>query len=193
MANPSFNDSNGYRNLQELTKEIRNGSSSALNMLLKLYGPALIAYSAKRTGNADVAEEIVQDIFLQLWNDRGNLDSNYNVVNYLYWLARNKSIDVIRSDSKARLREKVWISGIYNDIDDNAEDNALSELNTIEVRTQIYDTLKDAPPKSREIFMLVWDAQLTYEEIAIQLNISVRTVRNQVSRAVKILRDNWKR
>lgn len=193
MANPSRNENTGLSNIERLTKEIRNGNASALDQLLQLYGSALIAYSAQRTGDAAVAEEIVQDVFMQLWNERDKLQSDYNLINYLYWLTRNRSIDVIRSDTQARLREKLWTDHIYSELSVASEYVALKDIEAMEMRAEVYDLLSAAPPRCREIFMLIWDAQLTYEEVAQKMNISVRTVRNQVSRAVKILGKMWER
>lgn len=193
MANPLRNENAGLNNIERLTREIRNGNASALDQLLQLYGSALIAYSAQRTGDAAVAEEIVQDVFMQLWNERDKLQSDYNLINYLYWLTRNRSIDVIRSDTQARLREKLWTDHIYSESSVASENVALKDIEAIEIRAEVYDLLSAAPPRCREIFMLIWDVQLTYEEVAQKMNISVRTVRNQVSRAVKILGERWKR
>lgn len=179
------------KELETLTREIKNGNPLALDQILKLYGSALIAYSSARTGNEDIAEEVVQDVFMQLWNDRSKLESDYNLVNYLYWLTRNKSIDAVRSDSKARQREQNWMNQIFTEQGHSSENFALKSIDAMEIRTRVYDLLSAAPPKCREIFMLVWDTQLSYEEVAGKLGISVRTVRNQVSRAIKVLSDRW--
>lgn len=179
---------NPYSSDASLVHQLRMGNPDAYEALVKVYGARLIRYAARITGSSDTAQEVVQDVFLQLWTGRRELTQDLNVSTYLYWLVRNRSINTVKSHASATQRDLLWTTEHKIRTSSNAPSAAESleaELEAAEIRAQVWDALQTATPRAREIFMLVWDKQLRYDEVAQTLGLSVTTVRSQMSRALR--------
>ena len=168
-----------------LIVRLRNGDPQALDTIVRTYAPSLIEYVSRKLDSEDRAQDVVQEVFWQLWRDRSRLDVTFHLSVYLFWLTRNRAIDLVRSESKARVREKRWMT--REDADRVSENAGASLIDSQDARAEVWEVLSAVPPRSREIFMLVWDRQMTYAEVAALLGISVPTVRNQMSRALRML------
>ena len=131
--------------------------------------------------NPDAAEDVVQECFATLWE---KINSGTAVINrkaYLYMAVRNRCLDQLRK--KGLQTEQLKPYDTYGIID---EDD-LQERSEIEAR--LWTAIDSLPEKCREIFLLSKRDGLKYEEIAIELGISENTVRNQISKALKILKE----
>ena len=131
--------------------------------------------------NPDAAEDVVQECFATLWE---KINSGTAVINrkaYLYMAVRNRCLDQLRK--KGLQTEQLKPYDTYGIID---EDD-LQERSEIEAR--LWTAIDFLPEKCREIFLLSKRDGLKYEEIAIELGISENTVRNQISKALKILKE----
>ena len=128
-----------------------------------------------------LAEEIVLDVFLKLWENRKTLDAINNIETYLYVSVRNKSVNVLRKERKFHfdiLEDAHILLTNYNP-------SAESDL----IENEMFDALNEAviqlPSKCKIIFKLIREDGLNRNEVAQILNISVKTVDNQVAIAVK--------
>ena len=168
-----------------LLRRLQVGDVSAFETLVRSHGASLIRYASRITGSDDRAQEVVQDVFLKLWNERSDVESTFNLSAYLYWLVRNRAVNIARSDLAALRRDGQWVqeTGQQQAVRNVAD----AELEAADTRAEVWDALGDVPPRCREIFMLVWDKQLTYAEISRMLGITVPTIRSQMSRALKHL------
>jgi RNA polymerase sigma-70 factor (ECF subfamily) len=161
---------------------IRAGDESTFEALFHAFVPGLCAFVAGHVGSREVAEEIVQDLFLALWRRREKLVIESSVSNYLYSAARNRAFDWLKRERTARvLRDRVI--GTIDERDLNAPDE--SELLEL---LELQDAIDHLPPRCRLIFTLSRQHDMTYAEIAESLGLSVRTVEVQIGRALKILR-----
>jgi RNA polymerase sigma-70 factor (ECF subfamily) len=169
-----------------LIARVREGDPTALDALARTYGAPLIRYAARTVGTVDRAREVVQDIFLRLWRDRATLEVTHDVAAYLFWLTRNHATNVAYSDRAAIHREGRWATEMRATTP-TPHNTGETAIEAAEARAAVWEALATVPPRCREIFMLVWDDQLPYAEVANMLGISVPTVRNQMSRALRHL------
>ena len=136
--------------------------------------------------NAAVAEDTVQDVFVKIWMKRGEIDMDKNPKSFLFQSVKNRAIEIIRKDkldSTYRAENLRKLEEI-DDINYEAERYVMME--------RIYASIRQLPPKCQKVFTLSKVNGLTYSEIAEELEISVKTVENQIGRSLRILREKLK-
>jgi RNA polymerase sigma-70 factor (ECF subfamily) len=141
----------------------------------------LCLYALHYLGDSDMAEDVVQECFATLWE---KLEAGLAVANrraYLYMTVRNRCLDQLRR--KGMQTESLKPYDTYGIIDD---DDA-QERSQIEAR--LWTAIDSLPEKCREVFLMSKRDGLKYEEIATERGISENTVRNQISKALKVLKD----
>ncbi|MBN1397722.1 MAG: RNA polymerase sigma-70 factor [Bacteroidetes bacterium] len=169
-----------------LDKDLLNGikldNSKALKVLFERYYQTLCCFAFRYLKAADLAEEAVSDVFLNIWLKKRNIEIKTNIRAYLYAAVRNQSINYIN-------QRKIT----HESIDSIEKNNIISELHADklilnnELRNNIDILLKQLPEKRRIIFIMSRIDGFTYKEIAEILSISVNTVQNQMVEAVKFL------
>ncbi len=176
----------------ELWNRIKENDVKALEMAFnKFYGP-LCLYSNQILNNEEIAQEIVSDLFLKLWEKRQYLQITQCLRAYLYRSVYNACLDYIKS-SKATERSKWFeINEQINLIIGDDENDILDKLSIVEVEKDVYKAINQLPPQCREIFCLSRFERLTYSEISMKLDISVNTVKTQICRALDFLREYLK-
>lgn len=130
------------------------------------------------------AQDAVQDVYVSLWIKRRSLDHS-NLKSYLFTSTRNKCIEILRSqalDLKMRTENQRRIEMSSSLIIDE-------EANKYLLKEKLYNSIRQLPPKCQEVFSLSKLNGLTYSEIADRLDISVKTVENQMGRALRLLRE----
>jgi RNA polymerase sigma-70 factor, ECF subfamily len=145
----------------------------------------LCSYANLFLNDPDAAEDVVQEVFFKLWKNRGELAINTTIRSYLYRAVRNGCMNVIDHIS-VREAYKLVNEG---DIRDN-EANMVEEAIVSELEMRIRETIGRLPAERRKIFIMSRFDGLKYREIADQLNISVKTVENQMYQALRFLREN---
>jgi RNA polymerase sigma-70 factor (ECF subfamily) len=171
--------------LEQMTIEKRPGKaaildSSEFERLFKEYFKALMAFSRRILGDEDDAREVVHQVFIKLWEKRNEIDLSTSLKSYLFTSVHNRSLNVIRDRKKFSSEE----------VPENAgEWDVSAQIEAMELEEKIREAIEDLPEKCREIFELNRFNGLRYNEIAEQLQISVKTVENQMSKALRILRD----
>ena len=132
----------------------------------------------------DVAEELVQDVFFKLWNKREQLAEIDALKTYLYRAARNTALNHLRRQKlELAHEEREAVKGEPSTVE-STDDSA----STAEVTEAVRRAIHRLPPRCREIFLMSRDGGLTYNEIASDLGLSVKTVETQMGRALKSLR-----
>ena len=164
----------------ELVALLKDGSHKAFDKLYSLYKDKLIHYLKQFLNDKTEAEDIVHDVFMQLWETRCSLNITSSFSGYLYTSAKNRIISLFRQhDVHSRFAQHILmnVTDSTNETEDLIIDNDYTAL-----LNELIDSL---PPKQKEIFRLNRIEGLTYEEIADMLQISVENVRNQISIASK--------
>ncbi len=170
----------------ELFKGIKKSDEKSFEILFKKYYGYLCLYATKIINDDSAAEEIVQDLFVKIWEKRGQLNIETSIKNYLFRSVKNLCINYIQHNkTKLRYTQKV-ISEIENNYSD---DDSFYE---IELSQKIKESINSLPEKRKEIFRLSRQEGLKYHEIAEKLNVSIKTVETQMSLAIKTLRDKLK-
>ncbi|WP_268223959.1 RNA polymerase sigma factor [Sinomicrobium oceani] len=150
------------------------------DIFYELY-PRLYSNSLKLVRDEFVAEEIVEDAMLALWERRDKIREIQDIKSYLYIVVRNGALAHLRKHRKESSQD---ITGI------DIEDHDIYETYIIEeeLHARLFGALKELPEKCREVFLLSCIYRMPYKEIGKELNISVNTVKSQRSRAIEILR-----
>jgi RNA polymerase sigma-70 factor, ECF subfamily len=136
--------------------------------------------------NPKAAEDIVQDVFLKLWQKKDELVIHSNLKGYLYRSTANAAIDYLRNNKNVIPLRKVVFSEKTDDV--NAEAYMIKK----ELEDSIEKALRLLPPKCKAIFVLSRFEGMKYKEIAGHLNISVKTVENQMGIALEKMRSELK-
>ena len=170
---------------QQHLRKIQKGDIQTFEKLFHRYYSGLSGYAETLVGKKEVAEEVVQDVFYNIWKNREALKISKSWQSYLYRAAFNNSMMYLR---KMR-REQPLNEGDSLDPEVGTPDpSQLMQLN--EVSEVVSKTLKDLPEKTREIFRLNRQEGLKYREIADRLSISVKTVEANMGKALKALRNS---
>ena len=128
----------------------------------------------------DVSEDVVQEAFGLLWEKLSAGEKVVNQKGYLYSTEKNRSLDILRK--RGSVSEAISLDGSVDDIEEPTVEDA-------EVEARLWTAIDSLPEKCREIFLMSKRDGLRQEEIAQELGISLQTVKNQVSKALKILKD----
>jgi RNA polymerase sigma-70 factor (ECF subfamily) len=147
--------------------------------LFKEHHPHCLAFAIHYTGDPHDAEEVVQLVFSQLWEKRGSIVITGSPRSYLFTAIRNTAISQWRKQSVRSEKE--------NSFGQLQEVEVQFSLQAKELEKRLEQALKKLPERCREVFLLSRRQQLKYAEIAAVMDISVKTVENQMGKALKIL------
>ena len=157
---------------------------SDFEKLFKLHYSRLCSYANLFLNDPDAAEDVVQEVFFKLWKNRNELSIHTTIKSYLFRAVRNGCMNVIDHIS---VREAYKI---VNEEDmKSSEGNMVNETIVSELEQRIRETIDQLPAERRKIFIMSRFDGLKYREIADQLNLSVKTVENQMYQALRFLRE----
>lgn len=171
---------------QYLIRQLQSGDEKSFNKLFTQYHARIFNLCRKFLPLKEDAEEIVQIVFIAVWENRLQIDENKSFGGYVYAIARHWIYNTL----KKRLYQQGYIDylskrGTYDFV---TEDEVLfNELNM-----HLERLIADLPPRRREIFLLSHKEGLSYKAIAQQLSITESTVNTQLTKAVEYIRNNIK-
>lgn len=167
----------------KLMELLRQGNQAAFTALFNRYDRLLFIYAYKKLQDKEEAKDVVQDVFINLWNGRNDFKLQSNLSGYLYKSVSNKALNLFRDKN---INEKYLLSlQELLDKNDIATDHRIREK---DIASLIDREIGELPPKMREVFELRRKEYLSNKEIADKLNISEQTVATHIKRALKILR-----
>lgn len=173
----------GDKELKRLIVKIRKGDKRAFENLFLRFYENLCNFAWRFTSSMHVSEELVQDVFLNIWESRKNLDPKKNIKSYLFSSVRNRALNYINHEELVReYNEQIgWLnrspSRQHHELDKESEFIKAARK-----------AIEDLPEGARNIYKLSRKEGLTYREIAEVMEISEKTVESQMSRALKLLR-----
>jgi RNA polymerase sigma-70 factor (ECF subfamily) len=156
---------------------------SAFEQVFKLHFKGLHAYAFTILKDEDEAEEMVQQVFFKLWERSETLNITGSVSSYLYRAVHNESLNYLKHE-KVKSNHRLHVAYSMK----NEADHASKKLLGRELETKLQAALNDLPEQCRTIFQMSRFEELKYREIADKLDISVKTVENQMGKALKLLR-----
>ncbi|MFA5818438.1 MAG: RNA polymerase sigma-70 factor [Bacteroidales bacterium] len=177
---------------QELLRLIKNNDERFLELLFKLYYSKLCVYATTFIKIPDLAEEIVQETFIKFWENRASIKIDISFKAYIFKSVHNNCINYLKKSDLIRRQSKQMFDEImyHNELAlQNFSSEIIESLVSDELESRLNNALDDLPPQSRKIFIMNRFDQLTYNEIAKELKISVNTVKTQMKRALKKLRE----
>ncbi|MBN2214525.1 MAG: RNA polymerase sigma-70 factor [Bacteroidales bacterium] len=173
---------------KEIWEKIKKSDIKSFESLFCRYHDRLCLYSNDLIRDEDVSEEIVNDVFLKIWDKRDQIQINTGIKPYLFRCVFNACIDYINLNHKITQHFDTEIDQIINELAGSDEDYIFSLLQSKEVEKDVLNAIDLLPKQCRIIFCLSRFELLTYNEISERLNISVNTVKTQISRALDSLR-----
>lgn len=168
--------------IQAIQSNIAIGDQKAFAKLYSLFRYKLCRFSYTIIHNREIAEEIVEDIFVSLWNNRDSIYKIENLPVYLYVSVKNRSLNELSRKAKE------LITSPYDFLDfeiDDKVDNPHDKMITNEMLQRMHKAVNDLPARCKMIFKLVREDGLKYKEVSQILNISVNTIDVQMAIAVK--------
>lgn len=175
---------------KHLIDRLQNGDESAFEIIYKKFVPRLYYFVFEYIPHKDIAENVVQETLMTLWNKRNDLISDTNLAAYLFTVAKNNCLYKLRD---RRFQEKIFTSSEVGLLEIKANSGALETLNTSqlimeEIEQIIEQTMEQLSPQCRTVFNLSRFEEKKNREIAEELNISVKAVEGHITKALKIFR-----
>jgi RNA polymerase sigma-70 factor, ECF subfamily len=180
---------------REILKGIQSANQTSFGYLIQLYFNPIMLYAKSIVLDSELAKEIVQDVFLKVWNTRNSLDINYSLKSYLYQVTHNLCIDHLRNRTNKRNLNVI-------SYDDHAmrleifeledHESFFDKLFSEQMDDAIQKAIEQLPEQCREVFILSRYEQLSYPQISQKLNISLSTTKTQMVRAMHKLQDSLK-
>lgn len=168
---------------QKLINGLRENDPGSFKLLFDKYYTPLVRYALKITNKQDIAEEIVQEVFIKLWEHRNNVNECDSLSAYLYISTRNRCLNYFKS----KIRSFTWEDNLENI--DQIDDLTPFEIISYDELSRNIETATDSlPEQCKIIFNLSRFSDLSNKDIAKHLSISEKTVENQMTIALKKLR-----
>jgi len=169
-----------------LFKRITENDEKAFERLFHIYYANLCRFASGIISDDEIAEEIVQDLFVKIWEKRTQLTVETSINNYLYRAVKNQCLNFIKHNNiKSEYFQKIQS-------ETEAQIQPDEYFLALELAEKIEQSIQSLPEKRQEIFRLSREEGLKYSEIATKLNISLKTVEAQMGLAIKTLREKLK-
>lgn len=171
---------------KEVIEQFRSGNTEAFESIFHAYYKALVAYARTLLKDADDAEDIVQQVFIAAWEKRSVTEIHTSLRALLYKSVHNACLN--------RLKQQQVRSGYAKEVIQlhREQDTTEDRLQQKELQKKIDDALEQLPEQCAKIFKMSRFEQLKYQEIADRLSLSVKTIENQMGKALKIMREQLK-
>lgn len=172
------------KELEQVTiLSIKQGSLDAFNLCYDLYYSALCSYANLFVKQPAVTEEIIQNIFLELWMNHERLPDHTTAKAYLMTAVKHDCLDFLKHKKIEQKYANHYLQSMHDSYDD-----IFNDLVSKDLQRSLDIAISKLPPHCREIFLMSRFNYFPYKEIALNLNISVKTVENQIGKALKIVR-----
>lgn len=168
---------------RELLQRIQAGDEGAYDTVFRTWYPVLVRVSAALLHEMDAAEEVAQEVMLELWRRRHLVDAKVSLRAYLLRSVRNRSLNHLRH-LRVRRETESDVEALYE-----APMGSDQPIVAKELSEAVQIALRELPPRCREVFELSRVHGLKYAEIAETLAISQKTVEAQMGKALRIMRE----
>ncbi len=165
--------------------QLKNGEEQAFTSLIDLFHRNLCVYANSLLNDTSLAEDIVQNVFIKVWEKRKNLKEEYSIKKFLYKSVYNEFIDYYRKHKHVIISiEQKHINLLTHMLDDNTNDTTEDLIKNVKLE------IKQLPPKYKHTFLLSKKEGLSNNEISEYLGISIKTVESHITKAFSIIRNN---
>ncbi len=171
---------------KELLQLIRDGDRVAFYQIYEKYCERLYGFVLSYTKHEEDAEEIIQEVFIKLWEGRGKINIHSSFRSFLFTVAYNATINLL----KKRVTEKKYVEYVKSLQQINNAPDLIDEIQFKELNNKVTELLNRLTPRQKEIFLLSREEGLTHEEIAQRLNISINTVKKHMVNTLAFFKAN---
>ena len=167
---------------REIVEDVKKGMATAFDNLYGLYSHKLYLFALSILKSREDAEEIVQNTFFKIWDKRQSIDSNLTFKSFLFTVAYNMTVDLLRE----RLKERKYREIILDKATSNY--NLEEAIEFGDLLEQVQKIALELPSRKKEIYQLSRINHLSYNEIAEKLSISVKTVENSINFSMNFIK-----
>lgn len=176
------------RKEQELISLLRAGDTKAFSEIFQLHSKGIMRFCLCYIKNVEDAEEVVEDVFISLWENRKNIRSETSVRPFLVTCARNKILNLFRKKVNSPVYEE-YVEVFHSNLISSSGEKTIEYYEFEKKLMKIIDTL---PPTQKKVLRMSRFENLSNSEIAQTLHLNVQTVKNALSSGLKILRESIK-
>ena len=176
---------------QMLFHKIRQGDIASFEQLYKKYHPSIYAFCKRLIYDDEKAKDLVQECFIIFWEHRNRILNPEAAYTYMFRTIRHLCLRQIHRDTVQKNFsniEMAFLQELEISYYDASQQNILDDMNFKELNTKYEETIDKLPKQCQTIFKMSRNSGMRNEDIARQLNLSVRTVENQLYRGIKIIR-----
>jgi len=170
----------------ELLTRLKNGDMLAFDRVYELFSHKLFSFVFKILKNEAEADDIVQEVFVKIWESRHKLEDYKSLNSYIFTIAYNHSIDLIRK----RINNTKYLEHLKNSASICVSPTTVTQIEFGELSKQVERLIANLPGRQKQVYLLHREDGLNYPEIAEKLGISKNTVENHMAKALKYLRQN---
>ncbi|MFH6956803.1 RNA polymerase sigma factor [Flavobacterium aquidurense] len=167
-------------------ESLKNGDEKAYKFLLNKFHRKLNAYALTLVNDHSMAQDIVQNVFLKTWKNRIKLNPEFSIQSFLYKSVYNEFINTYQQNKAMMLLQQKYVDSLQQVVE-TTDESSIERMLAI-----INKEIQNLPPKCQKVFILSKKEGLTNIEIAEHLEISIKTVEAQISKAFKILKEKLK-
>lgn len=171
---------------EEILAKLKNDDRNALQIVFKTYYPVVCKSILRYVRDPNLSEDLAQEVFIRFWNKRHKIQINSSLGAYLKRMGINEALAHLRSNKHFDMDEFTLES--LKETDESAEEQFLYG----ELKEHITDAINQLPPKCQAVFKMSRYDEMTYREISTNLGISIKTVENQMGKALRVLRASLK-
>ncbi len=175
--------------MDDISKRLQADDPTALKELFEAHYAHVCAAIHRYTAARSVTEDLAQQVFIRLWQKRHQIVINSSPGAYLQRMAVNEALAWLRSKKN---QPHPPLSALQPNEEQHQAPDPAKQLIQQELHEHILDAINSLPPRCREVFLLSRYEHLSYQQIATQLDISIKTVENQMGKALRLLRDKMK-
>jgi len=170
-----------------LSEQIKNGNIQAFETIFKSDYAQFCAYANKIVKDIDIAEEIVQEVFFQLLQKHEEITGIISYKSYVYRSVHNGCLNFLKH-KKVEMKHSDHVLSEAG----NNQEIFVDDIETSELQNKIRQAIDKLPTERKRIFLMIRFDELKYSEVAEKLNLSIKTIENQMNSALKFMRQELK-
>jgi len=169
---------------QQLIDKFREGDTTAFKKFYDSIWTRLLSFATRFTNDEDPAKDIIQEVLIKLWNTKEDFKTAANVKAFLYISIKNRCLDFLKQQNLHNVKHQQLSYQLQSEGENNHEQFQI----TTELLEILNNEIKNLPAGPRKVFELIYFKEMKVPEVAILLGISEKTVMNQRSTAIKLLK-----
>lgn len=173
------------QDLPQLLEQLGKGNHNSFNLLFELYKHEVYSNALLFTSSSSIAEEIVQDVFLQIWKSREKVAAVADLDAYLFIITKNAVYRWLHAEAQQEKKHRAWQEQTATA---KPDDNVLSAILEKDYDKLLQKAIKQLPPQQQQVYVLIRQQGLSRMEVASKLGLQPETVKRHLSIATRTIR-----